>query len=61
MQKERAEIPVRIEAGACYFSNCRARTTWALDLKFLERLCPLPNLSKVTVDRVSLTGTYGFN
>ncbi len=27
MQKERAEIPARIEAGACDFSNCRARTT----------------------------------
>ena len=60
MQKERAEIPARIEAGACYFSNCRARTTWALDLKFSERLCPLPILSEVTVARVSLTGTYGF-
>ena len=60
MQKERAEIPARIVSGACNFSNCQAQTTWALDLKFSERLCPLPILSEVTVARVSLTGTYGF-
>ncbi len=60
MQKEKAEIPALIVPGACNFSNCRAQTTWALDLKFSERLCPLPILSEVTVARVSLTGTYGF-
>ncbi len=60
MQKERAEIPAHIESGACGFSNCLAQTSWALDLKFSERLCPLPISSEVTVARVSLTGTYGF-
>ncbi len=62
MQKEKAKIPALIVPGACNFSNFPARTTWALDLKFSERLCPLPImiLSEVTVARVSLTGTYGF-
>ncbi len=45
MQKERAEIPAHIEPGACDYSNCRARTTWALDLKFFR--APLPTAYSV--------------
>ena len=45
MQKEKAEIPALIVPGTCNFSNCLAPTTWALDLKFSERPCPLPILS----------------
>ncbi len=54
MQKERAEIPVRIKPGARGVRFFELQGPNDLDLKFSERLYPLPILSEVTVAGVSL-------